>query len=132
MGRTMRTSLASLLLALLVTAFVTGVVTTLIAPATASGTVVKAVAIKNFAFSPRTITVKVGTRVKWTNRDTAIHRLASATSIKTSAKLTAMFRSGSLSKGQSFSFTFKKKGTFFYLCIPHRSMASMHGKVVVI
>ena len=132
MRHTMRTRLASLLLVLLVTAVATGVGAILIAPSTASGTVVKTVAIKNFAFSPRTITVTVGTKVKWTNRDTVIHRLASASSIRTSAKLTAMFRSGSLSKGQSFSFTFKKKGTFFYLCIPHRSMASMHGKVVVI
>ena len=127
-----RTRLASLLLVLLVTAAVATVGAALIAPATASGTTVKAVAIKNFAFSPRTITIKVGTKVKWTNGDTTIHRLGSASSIKTSAKLTAMFRSGSLSKSQSFSFTFKKKGTFFYLCIPHRSMATMHGKVVVI
>jgi plastocyanin len=127
----MRTRLASLLLVLLVTAAVATVGDALIAPATASGTTVKAVAIKNFSFNPRTITIKVGTKVRWTNGDTTIHRLASAASIKTSAKLTTMFRSGSLSKGQRFSFTFKKKGTFFYLCIPHRSMATMHGKVVV-
>jgi len=75
--------------------------------------------------------MKVGTKVKCTNGDTVIHRLASASSIKTSAKLTVMFRSGSLSKGQSFSFTFKKKRTFFYLCIPPRAMATMHGRVVV-
>jgi plastocyanin len=42
-----------------------------------------------------------------------------------------MFGSGSLSKGQSFSFTYKKKGTFFYECTIHASMASMHGKVIV-
>ena len=132
MRDTTRTRLASLLLVLLVTAAVATAGSALIAPATASGTTVKAVSIKSYAFNPQTITIHVGTKVKWTNGDGIIHRLASATSIKTSAKLTAMFRSGSLTKGQSFSFTFKKKGTFFYLCIPHRAMASMHGKVIVI
>ena len=33
--------------------------------------------------------------------------------------------------GKSWSYTFKKKGTFFYLCTFHAGMASMHGKVVV-
>jgi plastocyanin len=42
-----------------------------------------------------------------------------------------MFSSASLRKGRSFSFAFKKKGTYFYECTIHAAMASMHGKVIV-
>ena len=121
-------SLLLVLLALLVTAVVAGVGTT---PASAAGTKVKHVSIKNFAFAPRTITVKAGTKVTWKNADSAVHQVASADSIKTTARITGMFSSGLLSKGRSFSFTYKKKGTFFYECTIHASMASMHGKVIV-
>ena len=123
-----RIGLASLLLVLLVTAVVAGVGTT---PASAAGTTVKHVTIQNFTFAPRTITVKAGTKVTWRNADSFAHRLASTNSIKTTAKITGMFRSGRLSKGKTFSFTYKKKGTFFYECTIHASMASMHGKVIV-
>jgi plastocyanin len=94
--------LASLLLALLVTTVVAGVGA---APARAAGTTVKHVTIQNFTFSPRTITVQAGTKVTWKNADSFTHRLASTNSIKTTAKITGMFRSGPLSKGKTFSFT---------------------------
>ena len=51
--------------------------------------------------------------------------------MSTSATVTGLFASPTLSPGASFSYTFKKKGTFFYECTIHASMASMHGKVVV-
>ena len=119
---------ASLLLVLLIAAVEAGAGTM---PAAAAGTKVKHVTIENFAFTPRTITVKAGTKVTWKNADSAAHRVASTDSIKTTANVTGMFSSSSLSKGRSFSFTFKKKGTFFYECTIHASMASMHGKVIV-
>ena len=122
-----RIGLASLLLVLLVTAVVAGAGTT---PASAAPKV-KHVTIKNFAFTPQTITVKAGTKVTWKNADGVVHQLASTDSMKTTASVTGMFGSGSLSKGRSFSFTYKKKGTFFFECIIHASMASMHGKVIV-
>ena len=123
-----RMGIASLLLILLVTAVVAGAGT---APAGAAGTKVKRVNIKDFAFAPRTITVKAGTKVTWKNADSFAHRLASTDSMKTTAKITRMFKSGLLSAGERFSFKFRKKGTFYYECTIHASTASMHGKVIV-
>jgi plastocyanin len=91
----------------------------------------KQVTIKNYAFAPQTITVNAGTRVTWKNADGFDHHLASANSLKTTAKVTGMFSSGVLRKGSTFSFTYKKKGTYYYECTIHASMTSMHGKVVV-
>lgn len=75
------------------------------------------VTIKNFAFSPATITVKAGTTVVWTNEDSATHTVNSAT-----------FNSGNLGTGQTFSQTFSTPGTFNYSCGIH---PSMKGVVIV-
>lgn len=118
--------LASLLLVLLITAVMAGGVV-----GSADAITVKHVAIQNFSFLPRTITIKAGTKVVWKNADTAVHRLASTNSIKTTAAVTRLFHSGRMAKGSAFSFTFKKRGTFFYECTIHASMPSMHGRVIV-
>jgi len=75
--------------------------------------------------------VNAGTKVTWKNADGVVHNVTSASSMKTTASVTGLFASASLGNGQSFSFTFKKKGTFYYVCTIHASMASMHGKVIV-
>ncbi len=80
------------------------------------------VAIKDFAFSPATITVKAGTTVTWTNQDSAAHTVTSESSSKES------FDSGSMAKGKTFSHTFKTAGTFNYICTFHPDMM---GKVEV-
>ena len=102
---------------------------TMAAPAV--GAAAKHVTIKNMAFTPQTITVKAGAKVTWKNTDGVAHSVASADSMKTTAALTGLFASGTLNKGQAFSFTFKTKGTFYYECTFHASTASMHGKVIV-
>lgn len=79
-----------------------------------------AVDIKNFAFTPATLTVKVGTTVTWTNNDTAPHTITSDTD--------GVLNSTTLSKGQSFSFTFTKVGTTKYHCGLH---SIMKAEVVV-
>ncbi len=89
------------------------------------------VAIQNFSFSPQTLTVKVGTKVTWTNHDSTPHTVTSASNESTSASPTGLFSSSLLSQGQSFSFTFTKAGTYFYECTIHAAMASMHAKIVV-
>jgi plastocyanin len=100
------------------------------ATATGGGTAAAAV-IKDFAFTPQTITVKAGTTVTWTNQDSVQHTVTSADAIGVNANVTSDFDSGLLGQGQTFSFTFTKAGTYFYLCTPHRAMPAMHGEVIV-
>lgn len=71
------------------------------------------VSIKNFAFDKNTITVKVGTKVKWTNNDSAPHTITSDS---------GAFDSGNINNGQSFEFTFDKAGTYAYHCAIHPTM----------
>jgi plastocyanin len=79
-----------------------------------------AVSISNFAFVPATITVKVGTRVTWTNRQTGIQHTVTANN--------GSFASGDLSTGSSFSYVFTKPGTYAYHCAIHPFMT---GTVIV-
>jgi plastocyanin len=81
-----------------------------------------AITIKNFAFSPATITVKTGTTVTWTNEDSAPHEIAS------DAGSPIAFTSTQLATGASFSQSFAQVGTYPYHCAIH---PSMKGTVVV-
>lgn len=78
-----------------------------------------AVAIDNFSFNPKEITVPKGTTVTWTNRDDVPHTVTS-----TDQK----FRSKALDTGDQFSFTFTEPGTYAYFCSVHPMMT---GKIVV-
>lgn len=78
--------------------------------------------IKEFAYSPATITVKKGTTVTWTNQDSVKHNVAPTDE-------TNDFKASELlGKGESYSATFNTVGTFDYICTPH---PYMKGKVVV-
>jgi plastocyanin len=78
-----------------------------------------AVTIQNFAFSPASVTVPVGSTVTWTNQDAAAHQIASDTQA---------FMGNPLGQGSIYSFTFMTRGTFPYHCVIH---PSMHGTVTV-
>jgi plastocyanin len=86
---------------------------------TAAAAAGNAVSIANFAFSPASITVKVGDQVTWTNNDSTTHTVTADDN---------SFSSGDLAPGATFSFTFTKAGTFPYHCSIH---TSMKGTVVV-
>jgi plastocyanin len=73
------------------------------------------VQISGFAFSPKNITVKKGTTVTWTNKDSAVHNVTESDSQDGP-------KSGSLSQGQSYSFTYNSAGTFNYECTIHPGM----------
>jgi len=77
------------------------------------------VTIKDFAFSPETVTVKVGSAITWTNGDGFAHSVKSAD---------GSFVSQDLQEGQSFTTTFTAPGTHAYICGIHNSMT---GTVVV-
>jgi plastocyanin len=100
--------------------------------ATTGGTATaSAVAIQNFTFTPKTLTVAPGTKVTWTNNDSTPHNIISTVSISLNSATTSTFTSGNLSQGQTFSFTFTKKGVYFYECSIHKALAAMHAEVIV-
>jgi plastocyanin len=86
---------------------------------TSPATAKNSVTIQNMAFSPATLTIKVGDGVTWTNQDSIGH---SATADDNS------FDTGIIDQGQSGSTTFSKAGTYNYHCSVH---PSMHGTIIV-
>ena len=100
--------------------------------ATTGGTATaSAVAIQNFTFTPKTLTVSPGTKVTWTNNDSMVHNITSTANISLNSATTSTFASSNLSQGQTFSFTFTKKGVYFYECSIHKALAAMHAEVIV-
>jgi plastocyanin len=73
------------------------------------------VTIADFAFTPGTITVKVGATVTWTNNDTAAHTVTADD---------GTFDSKSLAPGATFSHLLDKAGTYSYHCAIHSSMTA--------
>jgi plastocyanin len=73
--------------------------------------------IVNFAFTPQTITIKLGSTVTWTNSDSVTHNPVGAD-----------FNANNISQGQTFKHTFNTAGTFDYHCSIHPEMT---GKVIV-
>jgi len=78
------------------------------------------VRIDNFAFTPKTLTVKQGATVTWVNHDDVPHKVTS-----TDKKFTS---SQALDTDQKFSYTFKAPGTYDYYCSIHPRMT---GKIIV-
>jgi amicyanin len=91
-------------------------------PKTSSAVETTSVAISNFAFSPAVIKVKVGQAVTWTNNDAVAHTVTadSSSSYAPNSEL--------INKGETYSFTFTKAGTYAYHCTPH---PYMKGTIVV-
>ncbi|GEM_PF-4664628 len=85
------------------------------ATATTTSAADMAITIQGFAFSPATITVPVGTKVTWTNKDPATHTVTSDT---------GLFDSKNLTTGGTFSFTFSQAGSFAYHCNIHPRMTA--------
>src|ERR1700728_3063383 len=71
------------------------------------------VVMKNFDFSPMTLTVKAGTTVTWKNLDGEPHTVVSPDGV---------FRSHALDQGDAFTFKFDKPGTYKYICSIHPKM----------
>jgi len=97
-----------------------------VAPATASTSLrnaqieKNAVAIRNFAFEPATLTIAAGSKVTWTNRDDEPHRVVSD-----NGQFTA---SPALDTDDHYATVFAKAGTYGYYCSIHPHMV---GKIIV-
>lgn len=85
------------------------------AAATQTAAGATAVAIQNFAFSPATVSVKVGSTVTWTNKDSEAHNVTTPS---------GPLHSPTMQPGAVFSYTFTAAGTFHYLCTIHPFMTA--------
>jgi plastocyanin len=86
----------------------------------ASAASVDKVEIKGFKYMPPNATVKAGTKLAFTNGDTAPHTAT--------VKQEGGFDTGSLKKGQRRAVMLDRPGTYEYFCQFH---AFMKGKVTV-
>jgi plastocyanin len=80
-----------------------------------------AVTIRQFAFNPSPVTVPPGGTVTWTNDDNTAHSISDTSPMATPV-------SKPLNKGDTFSITYPKPGTYPYVCGIHNYM---HGSVEV-
>jgi plastocyanin len=79
------------------------------------------VTLRNIAYDPQRVSVKVGEEVKWTNRDGFPHTVTSDNN---------SFDSGDVGTDKSYSFRFTQAGTYAYHCQIH-GKNRMAGTVVV-
>ena len=69
--------------------------------------------ISKFAFAPKDVTVPVGTRVVWTNKDDAPHTVTSHDK---------SFASKGMDTDDRYEHTFEREGDFAYICTVHPFM----------
>ena len=84
-----------------------------------------AVNIMMDAFSPQTLSCKVGTTVTWTNKGAAQRIVASDN---------YLFNSYPLDIGKTYTYTFDKPGTYLYHCSetgPVTAVTLFRGKIIV-
>ncbi|MDW5595153.1 plastocyanin/azurin family copper-binding protein [Conexibacter stalactiti] len=89
------------------------------APATNSGDGVEVV-MKGIAYSPSTITVRVGQEITWVNEDDVLHDVVSTDGERIESEL--------FPNGESFSFTPTRSGSIHYVCTIH---PGMEGSITV-
>lgn len=80
----------------------------------------QAINITGYAFSPQKLTVTVGTKLTWTNRDQEPHSVM---------EQDKKFHSAALDTDDSYSFTFTQPGTYHYFCTLHPQMT---GTITVV
>jgi len=77
------------------------------------------ISIINSVYTPKTITIKSGTTVTWTNKDSIVHTVTADNGGPTSNEL---------GKGESYSYKYNVKGIFGYHCSIHSTST---GTVIV-
>jgi plastocyanin len=75
--------------------------------------------IRDFMFSPRNLTIPVGSKVTWTNKDEEPHKVA---------EVNSAFASAPLDTDEGFTFEFKTPGKYEYFCTVHPRMT---GTIIV-
>ncbi|HUI47827.1 MAG TPA: plastocyanin/azurin family copper-binding protein [Acidimicrobiia bacterium] len=83
---------------------------------------------KDNQFTPAAVIVDAGTKVTWRNTDTVAHNVEkSADAVDFGAEFGA--DASVFGPGETYSFTFRTPGTYFYTCTIHTLMT---GKVQVV
>ena len=72
--------------------------------------------MKGSVFSVPSLTVTLGTKITWVNDDNMIHTVTADY---------AIFNSGDMNPGNSFSHTFNTAGTYNYHCVHHIGMTAV-------
>ncbi len=85
-------------------------------------------AMKNLAFSPSQVTIKVGESVRWTNDDSVLHTATSGN--PGDADAGSVFDTGVIAHGQSVKIQFNNAGDFVYFCRHHPTI--MFGATVTV
>lgn len=93
------------------------------APAQASAPQEVKIDIVGFAFSPKEVTVAVGTKVTWTMRDRNVPHTVTLDSPSSGVAFNQRMETGT-----TFSHTFNTSGVFKYSCTVH---PTMHGTISV-
>src|SRR6201997_2067081 len=75
-----------------------------------------AVVIKNFMFSPMSLTIKAGTTVTWKNLDGEPHTVVNDA---------GLFRSAALDQNDTYQFRFDKPGVYNVSCGIHPNMKAI-------
>ena len=83
-------------------------------PSAGDASAAKSVTVKNFAFSPSTVTARQGTKITWKFRDTATHNV-------TVKKGPVKFHSRDIRRG-NYSKVVTAKGTYKLICTVHDGM----------
>jgi plastocyanin len=95
------------------------------------------VTIQDFSFAPRSVTIKAGATVRWTNAGPSAHNTTSDATLWDSGPLGAPMSGGGYgngsSHGASFDFSFTQPGTYPYHCSLHpvSSYPNFTGTVIV-
>ena len=96
-----------------------------VAPAGAQSSGTAKVEVGDNFYKPADLDIVAGTKVTWTNKGKILHNV-------TANKKKQKFGTNSLAKGKSYSYTFKKPGTYAYYCSFHGAPGSgQHGTIVV-
>ena len=72
--------------------------------------------MEGFAYEPASISVPAGTTVVWSNNDIVPHTVTARD---------GLFDSGSISRNDTFSYTFEQPGVIDYYCKFHPNMTGV-------
>jgi plastocyanin len=96
-----------------------------------------AVTIRDFSYTPASLTIKSGTTVRWTNSGPSAHTTVSDAGVWQSDMLSSPTSGGGYgggaTAGGTFDFTFSQPGTYSYHCSIHppSSYPNFTGTIIV-